>query len=51
MESDQVTILDTAKVLANGQGLTDPLYSKDFLHLNEKGYAALNRELILLLRP
>jgi lysophospholipase L1-like esterase len=51
LESDQVTIFDTAKVLANGNGITDPLYSKDFLHLNEKGYTALNQVLVGVLRP
>jgi len=46
LQSDKVSILDTVKVLTNGEGITDPVYSKDFLHLNEKGYEALNRELV-----
>jgi lysophospholipase L1-like esterase len=46
LQSDKATILDTAKVLTNSEGITAPLYSKDFLHLNVKGYEALNRELV-----
>ena len=46
LKSAKATILDTAKVLTNGEGIIDPLYCKDFLHLNDKGYEALNRELV-----
>lgn len=50
LASDQVTVFDTNSVLANSRGITDPLYSKDFLHLNEKGYGALNQQLVHLLK-
>lgn len=46
---EQVTILDTTEILANDDGMVDPLYREDFLHINEKGYGALNRELIQVL--
>lgn len=49
LASDLVTVFDTGKVLANEQGIIKPSYSWDFLHLNRKGYAALNRELIHVL--
>jgi lysophospholipase L1-like esterase len=49
LASDLVTVFDTGKVLANERGIIEPSYSWDFLHLNLKGYAALNRELIHLL--
>jgi lysophospholipase L1-like esterase len=48
LKSDQVKIFDTAKILANREGITDPAYSRDFLHLNENGYNALNQELVHL---
>jgi len=49
LESEEVVIFDTKKVLATSEGMADPLYIADFMHLNEKGYAALNRELVRLL--
>lgn len=49
LESEHVTILDTARILSNAAGLVDPSYSQDFLHLNARGYEALNHELVLLL--
>ncbi|MFZ6028295.1 MAG: SGNH/GDSL hydrolase family protein [Chloroflexota bacterium] len=50
MESEQVKILDTGKYLANSDGITNTSYSRDFLHLNDEGYAVLNRELVKILR-
>ena len=47
---DKVTVIDTARILANNDGVTKPEYTKDFLHLNREGYEALNRELIRHLR-
>jgi lysophospholipase L1-like esterase len=42
LASDQVTIFETDKVLANSHGQVYPQYSRDFLHLDPAGYAALN---------
>jgi len=44
-----VMVLDTAVVLADENGIVQQTYSKDFLHLNETGYEALNKELIQML--
>lgn len=49
--NDHVLVFDTGVILAKEDGLTNPLYSQDFLHLNEKGYEVLNSELVPLLRP
>jgi lysophospholipase L1-like esterase len=49
LANDRVKILDAAKILSNQKGVIDPLYSKDFLHLNEVGYEVLNRELTQIL--
>lgn len=51
LASEQVKIFDTVLFLANDHGIVDPLYSKDFWHLNAKGYDVLNQELVELLRP
>jgi lysophospholipase L1-like esterase len=51
LASDQVTIFHTEEVLANSDGIVDPQYSQDFLHLNPTGYAALNEALYELLVP
>ncbi|MFM9264590.1 GDSL-type esterase/lipase family protein [Tychonema sp. BBK16] len=48
---DQVTVLDTSQVLANSQGIVDPKYSQDFLHINSEGYAALNKAIASILVP
>lgn len=49
LASEQVKIFDTAPLLTNENGIVDPLYSKDFWHLNAKGYDRLNQELVDLL--
>lgn len=51
LASDQVTIFDTGKVLANSDGIVYPQYSQDFLHLNTEGYAALNDAIYAVLQP
>ena len=51
LASDQVTIFHTEDVLANSDGIVDPQYSQDFLHLNPTGYAALNEAIDELLVP
>ena len=45
LEGEQITVIDTGKVLAGSDGLVRSEYRYDFLHLNEKGYEALNEEL------
>ncbi|MGB3561361.1 MAG: GDSL-type esterase/lipase family protein [Geitlerinemataceae cyanobacterium] len=49
LAADDVLIFDTKSVLANEKGVVKDEYSLDFLHLNERGYRALNQELALLL--
>lgn len=51
LASDQVTIFHTEDVLANSDGIVEPKYSQDFLHLNPTGYAALNEAIYELLAP
>lgn len=51
LASDRVTIFDSGKVLANSNGIVDPKYSRDFLHLNPTGYEALNEALAEILVP
>lgn len=50
LAAEDVRIFDTKSVLSNKNGIVKPEYSLDFLHLNDRGYEALNRELSLLLR-
>ena len=45
LKRDRVTVFDAHRVLVNGDGIVDPAFSLDFLHLNANGYSALNREL------
>jgi lysophospholipase L1-like esterase len=45
LKSDRVTVFDAYKILVNADGIIDPAYSVDLLHVNANGYAALNREL------
>lgn len=45
LQSEHVKILDSAAILANQDGIVNPIYSRDFLHLNGSGYEALNQEL------
>ncbi|CAN1212339.1 SGNH/GDSL hydrolase family protein [Tumidithrix helvetica PCC 7403] len=49
LKGDRVIVLDTTPILANPQGRVQPDYSRDFLHLNAEGYAALNRQLAPIL--
>lgn len=51
LTSDQVIVFETGKVLANSDGLVYPQYSQDFLHINDLGYAALNKEIYESLVP
>lgn len=51
LADSQVTILNTADILANSDGIVYPEYSRDFLHLNPDGYAALNEALAEILTP
>jgi lysophospholipase L1-like esterase len=51
LANDKVTIFDTTPILANDDGLVNPIYSKDLLHLNAKGYEALNQELARTINP
>lgn len=41
-----VVIMDTAVVLADENGIVQEAFSRDFLHLNETGYEALNEALV-----
>jgi lysophospholipase L1-like esterase len=50
LAGDRIEIFDAAKILSSKDGIVKPLYSKDFLHLNEVGYKALNRELARVLQ-
>jgi lysophospholipase L1-like esterase len=43
LAGDRVIVFDSSQVLANSQGIVDPKYSQDFLHINSEGYAALNK--------
>lgn len=49
LEGERVIIFDTGQVLAGENGLVRNEYSRDFLHLNERGYEALNEALANLL--
>ena len=51
LASDQVTIFETNKLLANSEGIVFPEYRLDFLHLNSAGYDALNDAIYELLVP
>lgn len=45
LKGERVDVFDAYRVLVAADGLINPAYSRDFLHLNAAGYAALNREL------
>ncbi len=47
---DRVVVFDAAHILSEGATTTSARYSRDYLHLNADGYAALNRELAPMLR-
>lgn len=49
LQEEKVIIFDSAAVLVNEKGVVRKEYSRDFLHLNKVGYAALNRELTSIL--
>ncbi|TAF03556.1 MAG: SGNH/GDSL hydrolase family protein [Oscillatoriales cyanobacterium] len=51
LAGDRVIVLDSSQVLANSQGIVNPKYSRDFLHLNSEGYAALNKAITGILVP
>jgi len=51
LASDQVTIFESGKVLSNSDGKVNSRYSRDFLHLNPAGYAALNEAISEILVP
>jgi lysophospholipase L1-like esterase len=51
LAGDRVTVFDSSQVLANSQGIVDPKYSRDFLHINPEGYAALNQAIAGILVP
>jgi lysophospholipase L1-like esterase len=46
LESDDVSVFDAYTILADNDGLIDPEYSLDLLHLNLTGYEKLNQELV-----
>ncbi|WP_341734403.1 GDSL-type esterase/lipase family protein [Microcoleus sp. EPA2] len=48
---DRVIVFDSSQVLANSQGIVDPKYSLDFLHINSEGYGALNKAIAGILVP
>ena len=48
--SDRVRILDAHAILADARDRVQPRYQIDWLHINQTGYAALNRALESLLR-
>ena len=51
LAGDRVIVFDSSQVLANSQGIVDPKYSLDFLHINSEGYAALNKAIAGILVP
>ncbi|MEG4343970.1 GDSL-type esterase/lipase family protein [Microcoleus sp. A003_D6] len=51
LAGDRVTVFDSSQVLANSQGIVDPKYSRDLLHINPEGYVALNKAIAGILVP
>lgn len=49
LEGENVTVFDAYAILAGPDGLIEPAYGKDLLHLTEAGYEALNEELVRVL--
>jgi lysophospholipase L1-like esterase len=49
LAGEQVIVLDSASILANEGGIVRDEYSRDLLHLDERGYQALNEELARIL--
>lgn len=50
LAADDVVVLETAAVLTDEEGWVRDAYCRDAWHLNEAGYAALNRALLPLLQ-
>lgn len=50
LAGNKVKVFDAAGILADGDGKTDSLYSKNRLHLSRTGYNELNQELVHILR-
>ena len=50
LAGERVIIFNTAAILAGEDDLVRPEYRHDFLHINEAGYAALNKNLKLILQ-
>jgi lysophospholipase L1-like esterase len=50
LQGEGVIVFDTASILANDNGIVRREYSKDFLHLNDSGYLALNEGLVIVLQ-
>jgi lysophospholipase L1-like esterase len=51
LEGGSVRVFDATPVLANAQGMTEAKYSRDLLHLQPEGYAALNSAMKDVLAP
>ena len=51
LANDHVVVFDTARILANPQGIVESQYSRDFLHLSSAGYVALNQAIGDILVP
>lgn len=49
LSEEKVILFDTVPVLTDEKGIVRKEYSRDFLHLNETAYRALNRELVEIL--
>lgn len=50
LANDHVLIFDSAEVLAATDGRVRPEYQVDLLHINARGYAALNQKLLPVLQ-
>ncbi len=50
LATEQVIVFDAFSILADEQGVLQPEYTKDELHLNSQGYAVLNQALVQLLK-
>lgn len=50
LENKDAIIFDTKAILANEQGKVRREYSRNFLHLNRRGYKALNEKLMPILQ-
>ena len=49
LKRENVIVFDTAAVLSDESGTIQKEYSRDFLHLTDAGYDALNEELVRVL--